>query len=104
MEDNDMSENNNEVVTEGIEVVETTEVENIECECRETTPEVEAQPEELPPPTMEGESLAAKYEELDARNKKWKNFWDKVTTGILIFLMASPFLILGYIFMWFITK
>ena len=99
-----MSENNNEVVTEGIEVVETTEVENIECECRETTPEVEAQSEELPPPTMEGESLAAKYEELDARNKKWKNFWDKVTTGILIFLMASPFLILGYIFMWFITK
>lgn len=98
-----MSENNNEVITEGMaEEVETTEVENIEC--TETTTEVEAQPEELPPPTMEGESLAAKYEELDAKNKKWKRIWDKVTTGILIFLMASPFLILGYIFMWFITK
>lgn len=100
-----MSENNNEVITEGAtEVVEAVEIENIECECTDATAEVEAQPEELPPPTMEGESLAAKYEELDAKNKKWKRIWDKITTGILIFLMASPFLILGYIFMWFITK
>lgn len=39
-----------------------------------------------------------------AKKKKWKAVWDKVTTGILIFLMASPFLILGYIFYWFMTK
>lgn len=38
------------------------------------------------------------------KNVKWKEVWDKVTTGILIFLMASPFLILGYIFLWFILK
>jgi len=39
-----------------------------------------------------------------AKKKKWKNIWDKVTTGILIFLMASPILILAYIFIWFLTK
>ncbi|MBR2965519.1 MAG: hypothetical protein IKC34_03090 [Clostridia bacterium] len=39
-----------------------------------------------------------------AKKKKVAAFWDKVTTGILIFLMASPFLILGYIFYWFLTK
>ena len=36
-----------------------------------------------------------------AKKKKVAAVWDKITTGILIFLMASPFLILGYIFWWF---
>ncbi len=90
-----MSENNNEVMTE--EVTEVAE----SAEMVEATTEAE----ELAPPVMEdGESLAAKYETLDAKNKKWKAIWDKVTTGILIFLLASPFLILGYIFLWFMTK
>ena len=39
-----------------------------------------------------------------AKKKKMNAIWDKVTTGILIFLMASPFLILGYIFWWFMSK
>ena len=39
-----------------------------------------------------------------AKKKKVAAVWDKITTGILIFLMASPFLILGYIFYWFMTK
>jgi len=39
-----------------------------------------------------------------AKKKKWNEIWDKVTTGILIALMASPLLILGYIFMWFLNK
>ena len=43
-------------------------------------------------------------EEKLAKKKKWRAIWDKVTTGILIFLMASPLLILGYIFMWFLNK
>ena len=34
----------------------------------------------------------------------WKMIWDKTTTGLLILLMASPILILGYIFLWFMTK
>lgn len=38
------------------------------------------------------------------KNVKWKEVWDKVTTGILIFLMASPLLILGYILLWFIMR
>ena len=37
-------------------------------------------------------------------SKKWKNILDKITTGILILLMASPFLILTYIVVWFLNK
>ena len=39
-----------------------------------------------------------------AKKKKVEAFWDKITTGILIFLMCSPVLILGYIFYWFLSK
>lgn len=34
----------------------------------------------------------------------WKDFWDKVTTGLLILFLASPILVLAYIFIWFVTK
>ena len=34
----------------------------------------------------------------------WKNTWDKITTGILIALMATPILILTYIILWFTLK
>ena len=37
---------------------------------------------------------------LRAKKAKWAAIWDKVTTGLLILLMASPVLILGYIFYW----
>ena len=39
-----------------------------------------------------------------AKKKKWSAFWDKITTGLLIFLMATPVLILAYIFLWFIFR
>ena len=53
--------------------------------------------------------LAAKESLIDkAKNfftsKKWKAIWDKITTGILIFLLATPFLILAYIIIWFLSK
>lgn len=35
---------------------------------------------------------------------KWKIVWDHVTTGILILLMCSPFLILAYLVIWFLNK
>ena len=38
------------------------------------------------------------------KKRKWSAFWDKITTALLIFLMASPILILGYIFTWFIFR
>ena len=37
------------------------------------------------------------------KNVKWKEVWDKVTTGLLIVLLASPILVLAYIFLWFYT-
>ncbi len=39
-----------------------------------------------------------------AKKKKWAAVWDKFTTGLLIFLMSSPILILAYIFLWFIFR
>ena len=37
-------------------------------------------------------------------SKKWKEIWDKITTGILIALMITPFAILTYIIIWFLSK
>ncbi|MBQ8528711.1 MAG: hypothetical protein IJ459_03140 [Clostridia bacterium] len=38
------------------------------------------------------------------KNVKWKEVWDKVTTGLLILVMASPIFILAWIFLWFLTR
>ena len=38
------------------------------------------------------------------KNVKWKEVWDKCTTGLLILLMASPIFILAYIFLWFAAR
>ena len=40
----------------------------------------------------------------NTKKKKWRAIWDKITTGLLIALMASPVLILLYIFLWFIMR
>ena len=53
--------------------------------------------------TGDYETRVLSDEEL-AKKKRRKEIWDKITTGILIFLMASPILILAYIFIWFLTK
>ncbi len=43
--------------------------------------------------------------ELKAKRKKTLlNIWDHFTTGLLILFLASPFLILLYIFLWFIMR
>ena len=41
---------------------------------------------------------------IKAKKKKRAAIYDKITTGILIFLMTSPILILGYIFLWFYMR
>jgi hypothetical protein len=38
------------------------------------------------------------------KNVNWKVVWDKFTTGLLIFLIFSPLLILAYIFLWFLFR
>lgn len=58
------------------------------------------------PETPVGGSDADIYElsGLTEAQRKRKMIFDKITTGILIALLASPILILGYIFLWFLTK
>ncbi|MBR4836276.1 MAG: hypothetical protein IKU99_04615 [Clostridia bacterium] len=34
----------------------------------------------------------------------WKEIWDYVTTGLLILELASPILVLAYLFYWFVSK
>ena len=41
------------------------------------------------------------FAEEQARKRRVKQIWDKVTTGLFIALLASPFAILLYIFLWF---
>ena len=41
---------------------------------------------------------------LTDQQRRRKEIWDKVTTGILIFLMASPILIVSYILLWFFLR
>ena len=49
---------------------------------------------------------ATEYPQHVPEEKKfsWKDFWDKVTTGLLILLLASPILVLAYIVISFITR
>ncbi len=57
-----------------------------------------------------GGKVAAKCKELVVKIKdwaktvNWKVVYDKVTTGLLIFLLTTPFLILLYIILWFVLK
>ena len=41
------------------------------------------------------------FAEEQARKKRVKQIWDKITTGLFIALLASPIAILLYIFLWF---
>lgn len=43
------------------------------------------------------------FAEEQAKKRKIREIWDKVTTGLFIALLASPFAILLYIFLWFIS-
>lgn len=43
------------------------------------------------------------FAEEQAKKKKIREIWDKVTTGLFIALLASPLAILLYIFLWFIS-
>jgi len=43
------------------------------------------------------------FAEEQAKKKRIREIWDKVTTGLFIALLASPFAILLYIFLWFVS-
>ena len=43
------------------------------------------------------------FAEEQAKKKRVREIWDKVTTGLFIALLASPVAILLYIFLWFLT-
>ena len=43
------------------------------------------------------------FAEEQAKKKRVREIWDKVTTGLFIALLASPVAILLYIFLWFLS-
>ena len=43
------------------------------------------------------------FAEEQAKKKRVREIWDKVTTGLFIALLASPVAILLYIFLWFVS-
>ena len=43
------------------------------------------------------------FAEEQAKKNRIKEILDKVTTGLFIALLASPFVILLYIFLWFVS-
>ena len=98
--------NAEEVVTE-----ETVVEEAVAEEVAKEEPEViNAQVPDLEEVATEVEAIDTRDYELRvsdaerAKKKKRQEIWDKITTGLLIFLMSSPILILAYIFIWFLTK
>ena len=36
-----------------------------------------------------------------AKKKKWRAFFDKITTGLLVLVLSSPIFVLAYIILWF---
>ena len=64
---------------------------------------------EIPEPvtvTVETEVSTSSGEEKVSffKTTKWKRIWDKITTGLLIAVMAIPVAILTYILLWFLLK
>jgi hypothetical protein len=43
------------------------------------------------------------FAEEQAKKRRIREIWDKVTTGLFIALLASPIAILLYIFIWFLS-
>lgn len=43
------------------------------------------------------------FAEEQAKKRRVREIWDKVTTGLFIVLLASPIIILFYIFLWFVS-
>ena len=76
-----------------------TEEANAEAEALTVAPVEQLSEQDI----AEGNKLVALFKE-KTKNVNWKKVWDKVTTGILILIMAAPILILAYIFIWFLTK
>ena len=99
-------ENINENATVAEEVVENTEatepVAETPVECVEEPKKEE--PKKSGKPTAQAfGTLEHLTEEQIAKRKKIAAVWDKITTGLLIALMASPVLIIGWIFFYFIA-
>ena len=76
-----------------IEAVEDT-VAEAEIEAAEASPE---QP-------LDSDYTEFEISGLTPAQRRRREIYDKITTGILILLMASPLLILLYIFLWFVLR
>ena len=67
----------------------------------------EVAPEEVAPEVVASVEVAENEDSLSGlteKQRRRRDIFDKITTGLLIALMASPVLILAYIFIWFIIN
>ena len=95
---------------EAVEVPEASEA-NEKCAAEESNEEPAAEEPGKEPASKKSEKPTAKAfgtlehltEEQIAKKKKVAAVWDKITTGLLIALMASPVAIIGWIFFYFIA-
>ena len=39
-----------------------------------------------------------------AKKKKWKAFFDKITTGLLVLVLLTPVMVLTYLILWFVLR
>ena len=107
---NDINEEATEVTEEAAveETVEAPAEETATAEATEIADDFSEDVMEVALSVDENGNLIEKQEEelsgLTEKQKRRKMIFDKITTGILIFLLASPVLILLYIFLWFIFR
>ena len=92
--------NENDNIEDVVESEEVLEVALAEENAEENTDETE-----------ESTTTMISYEDKDGglsglteKQRRRKEIWDKITTGILIFLMCSPLIIVTYILLWFFLK
>ena len=77
------------------------DIETLPAEEPVNTEAADAIAEEL---ATEAEDMSIERSADDLAMKRKKEFWDRITTFLLILVLCSPFMILLHILLWFINR
>ena len=78
--------------------------ENIDTEANENAAVTDVQESKNDDSALTSNYTEYELSGLTEQQRRRKEIFDKLTTGLLIFLMASPLLIILYIFLWFALR